>query len=87
MTGDGAARKPLHLDKERAVAPDRSVSRQMAPWLVAYPELYCGERVPDPVDRYPSMWAGGPPGERKTGVTTAVSGMWGSRTRRLPDLQ
>jgi hypothetical protein len=86
MTRDGAARTPLQVDRERAVTPDRSVSRQMAPWLVAHPELFKGPRVPDPVDRYPSQWTGGIPGERQGGVTTAVSGVWGYRSRRLPDL-
>lgn len=35
--------------------------RKLAPWLVERPELYRGERVPEPVGVHPDRWDCGPP--------------------------
>lgn len=41
------------------------MARQLAPWLAKAPQLYRGERVPDPQQEvHPMWWNTGPPGER-----------------------
>ena len=59
--------------------------RELAPWLREHPELYRGERVPDPeFPLYLSGTGSAPPGMRPGKVTSAAEIVWSRQSRWMP---